>query len=124
MWPAANWGTEGGGKDREVWKRARGQERGLADVSFLGEFLKRRRSWRNRCRQLRKFSLILRKDKGPARRHPQQERRREEVLQFHACGGQNNNPQKASQTAQVVKNWPTNAGDLGSIPGSGRCPGE
>ena len=48
MWPAANWGTEGGGKDREVWKRARGQERGLADVSFLGEFLKRRRSWRNR----------------------------------------------------------------------------
>ena len=33
----------------------------------------------------------------------------------------------ASQAAQVVKNWPTNAGDIrdtGSIPGLGRSPGE
>ena len=30
----------------------------------------------------------------------------------------------ASQVAQVVKNPPANAGDLGSIPGSGRSPGE
>ena len=80
MWPVANWGTGDGGKDREVWKRARGQEGGLEDVSFLGKFLRRRRSWRYRCRHLRKFSLILRKDKGPARRHPQQERRGEEAL--------------------------------------------
>ena len=37
---------------------------------------------------------------------------------------------RASQVAQVVKNWPTNAGDagevgdVGSIPGSGRSPGQ
>ena len=24
----------------------------------------------------------------------------------------------------MVKNWPAKAGDVGSIPGSGRCPGE
>ena len=31
---------------------------------------------------------------------------------------------QASQVALVVKNLPTNAGDTGSIPGSGRSPGE
>ena len=31
---------------------------------------------------------------------------------------------KASQAALVVKNPPANAGDLGSISGSGRSPGE
>ena len=30
----------------------------------------------------------------------------------------------ASLKAQMVKNLPANAGDLGSIPGSGRSPGE
>ena len=30
----------------------------------------------------------------------------------------------ASLVAQVVKNLPANAGDVGSIPGSGRSPGE
>ena len=30
----------------------------------------------------------------------------------------------ASQVALVVKNSPANSGDPGSIPGSGRCPGE
>ena len=30
----------------------------------------------------------------------------------------------ASVVAQTVKNLPANAGDLGSIPGSGRSPGE
>ena len=30
----------------------------------------------------------------------------------------------ASQVALVVKNSPASAGDVGSIPGSGRCPGE
>ena len=30
---------------------------------------------------------------------------------------------QASQVAQVVKNPPTNAGDTGLIPGSGRSPG-
>ena len=30
----------------------------------------------------------------------------------------------ASQVALVMKNPPTNAGDAGSIAGSGRCPGE
>ena len=30
----------------------------------------------------------------------------------------------ASQVALVVKNPPANAGDVGLIPGSGRCPGE
>ena len=32
------------------------------------------------------------------------------------------NPQWASQVAKVVKNSPANAGDAGSIPGSGRSP--
>ena len=31
---------------------------------------------------------------------------------------------RASQVALVVKNLPANAGDLGSIPGLGRSPGE
>jgi len=31
---------------------------------------------------------------------------------------------RASLVAQMVKNPPANAGDLGSIPGSGRSPGE
>ena len=31
---------------------------------------------------------------------------------------------RASQAAQVVKNPPANAGDMGLIPGSGRSPGE
>ena len=30
----------------------------------------------------------------------------------------------ASLVGSVVKNLPTNAGDAGSIPGLGRCPGE
>ena len=31
--------------------------------------------------------------------------------------------ERASQEALVVKNLPAKAGDMGSIPGSGRCPG-
>ena len=30
----------------------------------------------------------------------------------------------ASQVAQLVKNLPANAGDVGLVPGSGRSPGE
>ena len=33
-------------------------------------------------------------------------------------------PKQASLTAHQVKNLPANAGDMGSIPGSGRSPGE
>ena len=35
-----------------------------------------------------------------------------------------NSPRQASQVVPVVKNPPANAGDPGSIPGSGRFPGE
>ena len=35
-----------------------------------------------------------------------------------------NSPRWASQVVQVVKNPPANAGDQGSIPGSGRSPEE
>ena len=43
--------------------------------------------------------------------------------------GSGNSPKKregpwVSQVALVVKNPPANAGDVGLIPGSGRCPGE
>ena len=40
------------------------------------------------------------------------------ILSFLSC------PLKSEGASQVVKNPPANAGDLSSIPGSGRSPGE
>ena len=48
------------------------------------------------------------------------------TLQYNVgCGAKKNKTvQWAFLVAQTVKNPPANAGDLGLIPGSGRCPGQ
>ena len=45
------------------------------------------------------------------------------MLKVNALAGTNHLLAGASQVAQLVKNLPANAGDAGSIPGSGRSPG-